>query len=59
MQRYMVIVAGGSGKRMGSDIPKQFLPINGKPLLMRTIERIKAYDNTINIVLVLPETQFE
>ena len=59
MQRYMVIVAGGAGKRMGSDIPKQFLPINGKPLLMRTIERIKAYDNAINIVLVLPETQFE
>ncbi len=59
MQRYMVVVAGGSGKRMGSDIPKQFLPINGKPLLMRTIERIKDYDDSINIILVLPESQFE
>lgn len=57
MERYMIIVAGGSGKRMMSDIPKQFLPINGKPILMRTIERIKKYDNEILIILVLPESQ--
>lgn len=55
----MIIVAGGSGKRMGSDIPKQFLPINGKPLLMRTIERINTYDGSIKIILVLPEHQEE
>ena len=44
---------------MGSDIPKQFLPINGKPLLMRTIERINTYDGSIKIILVLPEHQEE
>ena len=55
MERYMIIVAGGSGKRMGSDVPKQFLPINGKPILMRTIERIKQYDSNISIIIVLPE----
>lgn len=53
----MIIVAGGSGKRMGSDVPKQFLPINGKPILMRTIERIKQYDSNISIIIVLPENQ--
>lgn len=57
MERYMIIVAGGSGKRMGSDVPKQFLPINGKPILMRTIERIKQYDSNISIIIVLPENQ--
>ena len=59
MQRYMVVVAGGSGKRMGSDIPKQFLPINGKPILMRTIERIYQYSSDISIILVLPENQMD
>lgn len=57
MERYMIIVAGGSGKRMGSDVPKQYLPINGKPILMRTIERIKQYDSNISIIIVLPENQ--
>lgn len=57
MERYMIIVAGGSGKRMGSDVPKQFLPINGKPILMHTIERIKQYDGNISIIVVLPEGQ--
>ncbi len=59
MERYMIIVAGGSGKRMGSDIPKQFLPINGKPILMRTIERIYQYSSDISIILVLPENQMD
>ena len=36
---YIVIVAGGKGLRMGSELPKQFLPIGGKPVLMHTIER--------------------
>ena len=40
---YIIIVAGGKGLRMGSDIPKQFLPIGGKPVLMRTLERFRAY----------------
>ena len=54
---YVVIVAGGKGLRMGSDIPKQFLPIGGKPVLMRTIERFQAYSPTLQIILVLPKTQ--
>lgn len=54
---YVIIVAGGKGLRMGSDIPKQFLPIGGKPVLMRTLERFRAYDDALQIILVLPEAQ--
>ena len=54
---YVIIVAGGKGLRMGSDIPKQFLPIGGKPVLMRTLERFRAYDDALKIILVLPEAQ--
>ena len=43
--------------RMGSDIPKQFLPIGGKPVLMRTLERFREYSKDIQIILVLPEAQ--
>lgn len=42
---------------MGGDIPKQFLPIGGKPVLMRTIERFLLYDKEMQVVLVLPESQ--
>lgn len=54
---YVIIVAGGKGLRMGSDIPKQFLPIGGKPVLMRTLERFRDYSPTLQIILVLPEAQ--
>ena len=54
---YVIIVAGGKGLRMGSDIPKQFLPIGGKPVLMRTLERFRAYSSGLQIILVLPEAQ--
>ena len=57
MQQYVVIVAGGSGKRMGSEIPKQFLELAGRPVLMHTIERFKTYNNNIEIITVLPENQ--
>lgn len=50
----VIIVAGGSGKRMGTEIPKQFLPIAGKPMLMHTIQRFFNYDPLIFIVVVLP-----
>ena len=56
---YVIIVAGGKGLRMGSDIPKQFLPIGGKPVLMRTIERFREYSADLQIILVLPEAQQE
>lgn len=54
---YVIIVAGGKGLRMGADIPKQFLPIGGKPVLMRTIERFREYRRDLSIILVLPEAQ--
>ncbi|MCR5533938.1 MAG: 2-C-methyl-D-erythritol 4-phosphate cytidylyltransferase [Bacteroidaceae bacterium] len=57
MERYAILVAGGKGLRMGGDIPKQFLPIAGKPMLMRTIEVFcQAYPD-IHIILVLPVSQ--
>ena len=56
-EEYVIIVAGGKGLRMGSDIPKQFLPIGGKPVLMRTIERFREYSPTLQIILVLPKAQ--
>lgn len=54
---YIIIVAGGKGLRMGADIPKQFLPIGGMPILMRTIQRFKQYSSSLNVILVLPESQ--
>ena len=54
---YVIIVAGGKGLRMGSDIPKQFLPIGGKPVLMRTLERFREYSEALQIILVLPKAQ--
>jgi 2-C-methyl-D-erythritol 4-phosphate cytidylyltransferase len=42
---------------MGGEIPKQFLPIGGKPILMRTLERFRAYSETLEIILVLPKDQ--
>jgi 2-C-methyl-D-erythritol 4-phosphate cytidylyltransferase len=56
---YMIIVAGGHGTRMGSDIPKQFLKIDGKPILMRTLERFHDYDPEMHLIVVLPKEQQE
>jgi 2-C-methyl-D-erythritol 4-phosphate cytidylyltransferase len=53
----VIIVAGGKGLRMGGDIPKQFLPVGGKPILMHTIDRFLRYDEKMQVVLVLPESQ--
>ena len=57
MELYAVIVAGGSGKRMGADVPKQFLELAGRPVLMHTIERFKSFNHSIEIITVLPENQ--
>jgi 2-C-methyl-D-erythritol 4-phosphate cytidylyltransferase len=56
-QKIILIVAGGKGTRMGTAIPKQFLLLKNKPILMHTIERFYAFDATINILVVLPEHQ--
>lgn len=53
----MVIVAGGVGSRMKSQTPKQFLLLDGKPVLMHSIEAFHNYDPNISIILVLPSSQ--
>ena len=59
MEKYAVIVAGGSGLRMGAAIPKQFLLLRGKPLLYYSIKAfIDAFED-INIILVLPSAHFK
>jgi 2-C-methyl-D-erythritol 4-phosphate cytidylyltransferase len=58
MQEYVIIVAGGSGSRMKSAIPKQFIPVNGLPVLMHTLKAFRNYSAEIKIILVLPESQF-
>src|SRR5690554_228224 len=55
IKKSVVIVAGGKGNRMGADIPKQFMPIAGKPMLMHTIESFSSYDDGVRIILVLPQ----
>lgn len=59
MNRFAVIVAGGSGLRMGSDTPKQFLPIGNAPILMHTIKRFFTSNELVNVILVLPEEQMD
>lgn len=57
MDKYAVIVAGGKGQRMGNAVPKQFLPLAGKPVLYYTLKAfIDAYAD-IKLVLVLPQAQ--
>lgn len=55
MDKHVIIVAGGIGKRMHSEIPKQFLNIAGKPILIHTFECFINYSKDIKITLVLPK----
>ncbi|MBS1773607.1 MAG: 2-C-methyl-D-erythritol 4-phosphate cytidylyltransferase [Bacteroidetes bacterium] len=57
MKKYTVIVAGGKGVRMGSALPKQFLPLNGHPILYHTIKAFKDAYADMHLVLVLPQEQ--
>lgn len=57
MQKYAVVVAGGSGTRMKSELPKQFIELAGKPILMHTLEAFHFDD--IQILLVLPSDQID
>lgn len=54
-----IIVAGGKGERMGTDIPKQFIVIHGKPILMHTIDAFLSYDTSLQIIIVLPQIQMD
>lgn len=56
MKRYAIIVAGGSGTRFGAPVPKQFAPLEGRPVLMRTIDQFHQAGN-VEILLVLPASQ--
>jgi len=59
MKKFVIIVAGGSGSRMGSEIPKQFLELCGKPVLMHTIGVFFDFDPECEMILVLPAAQQE
>lgn len=56
---YVIIVAGGKGLRMGGTVPKQFMPVRGLPVLMRTMMRFREYSSELNIILVLPDEQHD
>jgi len=58
-KEYALIVAGGKGTRIKSRLPKQFLELNGKPILLHTLEAFFRYSEKIIMVLVLPEDDFE
>lgn len=59
MGRHAIIVAGGKGTRMGSETPKQFIPVHGIPILVHTIRAFLAADQYTQIILVLPEDQLD
>ena len=59
MHQFAIIVAGGSGSRMKSDVPKQFLLLNNKPILQHTIERFLDFSPSLRIILVLPARDME
>ena len=57
MKKIALIVAGGSGTRMETNVPKQFLLLKGVPVLMHTIRQFHRYDSTISIHVIIPESQ--
>ena len=59
MKKWAIIVAGGKGLRMGSDIPKQFLKIAGKPIIALTIEKFLQMDQHIQVIVVTPQDHRE
>ncbi len=59
MERTTIIVAGGSGKRLGGPVPKQFQTVKGRPLLMWTIEAFHRYDRDMPLIVVLPQAHFD
>lgn len=58
-KEFALVVAGGKGTRIKTKLPKQFLELNGKPILLHTLEAFLRYSDEIQIVLVLPEDDFE
>ena len=58
MKKYAIIVAGGSGQRMLSAVPKQFLLLQGKPILYHTLQAFYEADASTELIIVLPADQF-
>jgi len=58
-KRYAIIVAGGNGVRMNTPVPKQFLKLDGKPILLHTINKFLDTDPNIEIILVLPQEHLQ
>lgn len=58
MKKYAIIVAGGSGQRMGSALPKQYLPLDGTPVLMHTLSAFSHCPESIELILVIPFKDF-
>ncbi len=58
-ETYIIIVGGGTGERMKAGQPKQFLPINGKTILLHTMESFHRFDPTFKYVIVLPDTSID
>jgi 2-C-methyl-D-erythritol 4-phosphate cytidylyltransferase len=59
MNKTAILVAGGKGMRMGTSLPKQYLPLAGKPVLMHTLEKFFSADPSLHLILVLPKEDFE
>ena len=59
MKEYVIIVAGGIGTRMGVEIPKQFLAINGKAIIIHTLDKFNQALPSAELVLVLPENEVD
>lgn len=59
VNKHSIIVAGGSGKRLGGPVPKQFQAVNGRPLLMWTIEAFHRFDARMPLIVVLPREHFD
>ena len=59
MKKAVLIVAAGSGSRMGGDMPKQYLPLKGKPVIVHTLEKFRQFDSNMKIVVVVAQAHQE
>ncbi|WP_375579172.1 2-C-methyl-D-erythritol 4-phosphate cytidylyltransferase [Marivirga tractuosa] len=59
MKKYAIIVAGGTGKRMGESLPKQFLKLGGTPILIHTLQAFYTADPEIELILTLPQEEIQ
>jgi len=59
MKKCAIVVAGGSGSRMGAPMPKQYLEIGGKPILMHTLSKFFEFSHDIDLILVIPTSDMD